>query len=62
MDTLVACANDLGLLAEEYDIASARLAGTFPQAFSHLGLIRAADALCGGRIDAWTPRSSGPRS
>ena len=45
MDTLVGCANDLGLLAEEYDPSSGRLAGNFPQAFSHLGLIRAADAL-----------------
>lgn len=45
METLVGCANDLGLLAEEYDPATQRLAGNFPQAFSHLGLIRAADAL-----------------
>jgi GH15 family glucan-1,4-alpha-glucosidase len=39
------CATDLGLLSEEYDPASGRLAGNFPQAFSHLGLIRAADAI-----------------
>lgn len=45
MDTLAGCANDLGLLAEEYDTASGRLAGNFPQAFSHLGVIRAARAL-----------------
>ncbi|GGG72910.1 glycoside hydrolase family 15 protein [Corynebacterium pelargi] len=42
---LVGIANDLGLLAEEYDPASQRLAGNFPQAFSHLSLIRAADAI-----------------
>ena len=47
MDELVGCANDLGLLAEEYDTAGGRLAGNYPQAFSHLGLIRAADALNG---------------
>lgn len=45
MTTLVGCANDLGLLSEEYAIEQNRLAGNFPQAFSHLGLIRAADAL-----------------
>lgn len=45
MDQLVATANDLGLLAEQYDENAKRLAGNFPQAFSHLSLIRAADAL-----------------
>ncbi|WP_246227258.1 glycoside hydrolase family 15 protein [Propioniciclava coleopterorum] len=47
MARLVACANDVGLLAEEYDVTGGRLAGNYPQAFSHLGLIRAADALDG---------------
>ena len=45
MAQLVGLANDLGLLSEEYDPDSGRLAGNFPQAFSHLSLIRAADAL-----------------
>ena len=45
MDRLVGCANDLGLLAEEYDPVEGRQLGNFPQAFSHLGLVRAADAL-----------------
>ncbi|MGM7671158.1 glycoside hydrolase family 15 protein [Microbacterium sp. A93] len=45
MALLCACATDLGLLAEEYDAGSGRLAGNFPQAFSHLALIRAADAI-----------------
>jgi GH15 family glucan-1,4-alpha-glucosidase len=45
MDQLCNCATDLGLLSEEYDPATGRLAGNFPQAFSHLGLIRAADAI-----------------
>lgn len=44
-DRLLGCATDLGLLSEEYDPSSGRLAGNFPQAFSHLGLLRAADAL-----------------
>ncbi|WP_131104276.1 glycoside hydrolase family 15 protein [Ornithinimicrobium sufpigmenti] len=45
MAQLVSYASDLGLLSEEYDPESGRLAGNFPQAFSHLSLIRAADAL-----------------
>jgi GH15 family glucan-1,4-alpha-glucosidase len=35
-------ANDLGLLAEEYDLDSKRLVGNFPQALSHIALVRAA--------------------
>lgn len=45
LDSVVAYANDLGLLSEEYDPQAQRLAGNFPQAFSHLGLIRAVDAI-----------------
>lgn len=45
MGRLCALANDLGLLAEEYDPVAGRHAGNFPQAFSHLALVRAADAL-----------------
>ncbi len=49
MNQLVGYATDLGLLSEEYDPGTGRLAGNFPQAFSHLGLIRAADALAATR-------------
>ncbi|WP_210651441.1 glycoside hydrolase family 15 protein [Nocardioides sp. SYSU D00065] len=45
MDRLCALANDVGLLAEEYDAAHGRMAGNFPQAFSHLALVQAALAL-----------------
>ena len=38
----VGLANDLGLLAEEYDVGRRRQVGNFPQAFSHLTLILAA--------------------
>jgi GH15 family glucan-1,4-alpha-glucosidase len=47
MDTLVGLVNDVGLLSEEYDVGGARQAGNMPQAFSHLALVRAADALGG---------------
>ena len=39
---LIGLTNDLGLLAEEYDVARRRQVGNFPQAFSHLTLILAA--------------------
>ncbi|PWD51273.1 hypothetical protein C8046_12010 [Serinibacter arcticus] len=45
MDHLVGLSTDLGLLAEEFDTVDDRQMGNFPQAFSHLGLIRAADAI-----------------
>lgn len=47
LDRLAGFSTDLGLFAEEFDSASQRLAGNFPQAFSHLGFIRAVDALEG---------------
>jgi GH15 family glucan-1,4-alpha-glucosidase len=39
---LLNLANDVGLLAEEYDPAARRQTGNFPQAFSHLALINSA--------------------
>ena len=45
LDRLTGFATDLGLYSEEYDPATGRLAGNFPQAFSHLGFIRAVDAV-----------------
>ncbi|HTD35209.1 MAG TPA: glycoside hydrolase family 15 protein, partial [Candidatus Elarobacter sp.] len=41
-ERLIGTANDVGLLAEEYDMHAKRLVGNFPQAFSHVGLINAA--------------------
>ncbi len=37
--------NDVGLLAEEYDVARRRMVGNFPQAFSHVALINSAATL-----------------
>ena len=44
-ERLLAIRNDVGLLAEEYDAGSRRQLGNFPQAFSHLTLVDAAQAL-----------------
>jgi GH15 family glucan-1,4-alpha-glucosidase len=44
-ERLSGLANDLGLLAEEYDVGHKRQVGNFPQAFSHLTLIGAARAI-----------------
>jgi GH15 family glucan-1,4-alpha-glucosidase len=39
---LLSLRNDVGLLAEEYDVGNRRLVGNFPQAFSHVGLVNSA--------------------
>ena len=41
-ERLCRLANDVGLLAEEYDPALGRQLGNFPQAFSHVGLVNTA--------------------
>lgn len=45
LDRLLSLRNDLGLLSEEYDTMSGRQVGNFPQAFSHLTLVRTAMSL-----------------
>ncbi len=49
---LLGKANDLGLFAEEIDPVSGVALGNFPQAFSHVGLITAANALEATRVEA----------
>ncbi|HEX5233235.1 MAG TPA: glycoside hydrolase family 15 protein [Bradyrhizobium sp.] len=44
-DRVVAVANDLGLLAEEYDSGERRQTGNFPQALTHIALINTAHNL-----------------
>src|SRR5262245_43698333 len=46
---LLSLCNDVGLLAEQYDVSARRLLGNFPQAFSHVMLINTARNLSGGR-------------
>jgi GH15 family glucan-1,4-alpha-glucosidase len=42
---VLSVANDVGLLAEEYDTKRERLVGNFPQAFTHVAFINAARSL-----------------
>ena len=42
---LLALRNDVGLLAEQYDVRGQRQLGNFPQAFSHVGVISTAHNL-----------------
>ncbi|GIL40921.1 glycoside hydrolase family 15 protein [Roseiterribacter gracilis] len=49
-ERLLGLANDVGLLAEEYDPRAKRHLGNFPQAFSHVALVNTAyNLLRGGR-------------
>ncbi|WP_284312779.1 glycoside hydrolase family 15 protein [Labrys miyagiensis] len=45
IERLLALRNDLGLLSEEYDTERGEQTGNFPQAFSHLSLVRSALSL-----------------
>ncbi|HEY1722979.1 MAG TPA: glycoside hydrolase family 15 protein [Magnetospirillaceae bacterium] len=45
LDRLLGLRNDLGLLSEEYDTRAGRQVGNFPQAFTHLTLVRTALSL-----------------
>jgi GH15 family glucan-1,4-alpha-glucosidase len=46
-ERVLSLANDVGLLAEEYDTTAKRLVGNFPQALSHISLVNAAVNLAG---------------
>jgi GH15 family glucan-1,4-alpha-glucosidase len=48
-ERLLAIANDVGLLPEEWDPVARRFLGNFPQAFSHVGLINTAHNLTEAR-------------
>jgi len=46
-ERVLAACNDLGLLAEEYNVPASHLAGNFPQALTHLAVVNTALGLCG---------------
>jgi GH15 family glucan-1,4-alpha-glucosidase len=48
-DRVVSIANDLGLLAEEFDTLALRQTGNFPQALTHIALVNTAHNLCDAR-------------
>jgi GH15 family glucan-1,4-alpha-glucosidase len=52
-ERLLTLRNDVGLLAEEFDPASGRQLGNFPQAFSHVALVNSANYLSEGPMPAW---------
>src|SRR5258708_5784895 len=54
-DRVVAVANDLGLLAEEFDPGVGRQTGNFPQALTHIALINTAHNLSAARRPAEKP-------
>jgi GH15 family glucan-1,4-alpha-glucosidase len=52
-ERLLALRNDVGLLAEEFEPASGRQLGNFPQAYSHVALVNTANYLSEGPMPAW---------
>jgi GH15 family glucan-1,4-alpha-glucosidase len=55
-------ANELGLFSEEYDPKGKRLVGNFPQAFTHLAMVRTAATLSGEPDPRRTHATGGPAS
>ncbi len=60
-ERVVALANDVGLLSEEYDVPSGQMLGNMPQAFSHVGLVNSAARLAEGsaRLQVFHQQSTG---
>ena len=61
-ERVLGVANDVGLLAEEYDPRARRQLGNFPQAFSHVGVINTARNLAGAGGPAHHRAATGGRS
>jgi GH15 family glucan-1,4-alpha-glucosidase len=59
-ERLIGTANDVGLLAEEYDLSAKRMVGNFPQAFSHVGLVNTAHNIAGDSKPAEQRRGKQP--
>ena len=56
-DRVTGIANDVGLLAEEYDSIARRQTGNFPQALTHIALVNTAHNLCGAKRAAEKKRA-----
>jgi GH15 family glucan-1,4-alpha-glucosidase len=54
-ERVVAAANDLGLLAEEFDTVAGRQTGNFPQALTHIALINTAHNLSAAKPSTEKP-------
>ena len=54
-DRVVGIANDVGLLAEEYDSDARRQTGNFPQALTHIALVNTAHNLSAARQKSEKP-------
>jgi GH15 family glucan-1,4-alpha-glucosidase len=61
-ERLLGLTNDLGLLAEEYDVSRQRQVGNFPQAFSHLTLVIAASTISQAERNAASTNSAAERT
>jgi GH15 family glucan-1,4-alpha-glucosidase len=61
-ERVLSIANELGLLSEEYDPEAKRLVGNFPQAFTHLAMVRTAATMSGERDPRRTHAAGGPAS
>ena len=55
LDRVAGIANDVGLLAEEYDSVTLRQTGNFPQALTHIALINTAQNLSAAREKSEKP-------
>ncbi|MFT4276894.1 MAG: glycoside hydrolase family 15 protein [Rhodopseudomonas sp.] len=55
LERIAGIANDLGLLAEEYDTTERRQAGNFPQALTHIALINTANNLTAAKASTEKP-------
>lgn len=55
LDRVTGIANDVGLLAEEYDSGARRQTGNFPQALTHIALINTAHNLSAARLESEKP-------
>jgi GH15 family glucan-1,4-alpha-glucosidase len=54
-DRVIGVANDVGLLAEEYDSIAKRQTGNFPQALTHIAVINTAHNLSHAKREAGKP-------